>query len=307
MNTNKIKEAIEARTNASVLINEPMSKHTSMRIGGNAKIFVSIYKEEDLKEIIKISKEENLPIFVLGNGTNIIVKDGELNMLVLKLELKDINYKEEDSEGNNYVEAYAGVQLKTLVYDLAKRGLGPISCLYGIPATIGGALKMNAGAYGIEMEDIVYETTYMDLDGNIKTLLLDEHNFGYRQSFFIDNDVIIIKTILRLQKVDPEIELKKALETMQTRKDRQPLDYPNSGSVFKQGEDFYASKEIDDAGLKGFQIGGLAVSEKHAGFIINKGNATYKDFKELIEHIQKTVKENSGKILELENIQIGDE
>ena len=307
MNREKIKEKIENITSTKVMFDVPMSKYTSMRIGGNASMFVRINSIDDLKNILKIVKEDNIPVYILGNGTNTIVKDSGVNKLIIKLDFKEVKINEEDENGNIFVEVGSGVQLKGLVYDLAKKGIGPVSCLYGIPATIGGAVKMNAGAYDMEMKDIVYQTEYMDYNGEIHTLTLDEHQFSYRHSFFHDNDLIILKSILKLKKVDKELEFKKALETMQIRSGKQPLEYPNTGSIFKRGKDFFASKEIDDAGLKGKQIGGIAVSEKHAGFIINKGNGTYQDFINLVNYVQEKVYENSGKKLELEIIIIGED
>lgn len=306
MDKESIKNRIESLTQSQVFFDIPMNKYTSMKIGGLASLFVRVKSIEDLKTILNIVKEENIPIFVLGNGTNTIVKDGVLDKLILKIDMKDINILGKEDE-YTFVEVYSGAQLKATIYTLMKKGLGPLHSLFGIPATIGGAIKMNAGAYEMEMKDIVYETTYMDYDGNIFTVKLDEHKFGYRESIFQHSDVVILKTVLKLKDIDSKIELEKANEIMQTRKDRQPLNYPNTGSIFKRGENFFASKEIDGAGLKGKQIGGMAVSDKHAGFIINKGNGTYRDFKELVSYIQEKVYENSGNKLELEVIIIGDE
>lgn len=308
MNREEIKRQIEEKTSAEVQFDVPMSKYTSMRIGGPAKIFIRITNVDDLKHILYVAKKEDIPIWVLGNGTNTVVKDGGLNKLVLKIDLKEVNYLDNYKDDEyKYVEAYSGVQLKGLTYELAKRGLGPIAHLHGIPATIGGAIKMNAGAYDLEMKDIVYETTYMDLDGNLHTAVLDEHEFGYRMSIFQYNKSIVIKTILRLKEVDKVKELQEAKEIMALREERQPLNYPNSGSFFKRGDDYFASKLIDDHGLKGKQFGGIAVSEKHAGFIVNKDNGTYKDLKELVEYVKDKIYEETGNKLEQEVIVIGDE
>lgn len=306
MDKENIKQQIESITGLKVMLDVSMSEYTSMKIGGKAPILIRVKTEDELKEILKIAKENNISIFILGNGTNVIVRDGGIDSLIIKIEINDIIIKEEDDNGDIFIQTGAGTQLKALVYKLAKLGFGPVAELYGIPATIGGAIKMNAGAYGIEMKDLVHETTYMDYDGNIHTLTLEEHNFGYRDSFFHHNDAIILKSILKLKRVNGEEELKKALEIMESRTIKQPLEYPNTGSIFKRGKDFYASKEIDDAGLKGKQIGGLAVSEKHAGFIINKGNGNTKDFEELVEYVRNTVYEKSGNKLELEVIVIGE-
>lgn len=307
MDRKKIKEKIESVTNIKVMFDISMSKYTSMRIGGDASMFLKVDNIENLKKILKIVKEDNIPIYILGNGTNTIVKDGGLNKLVIKLGFDEVKINKEDEDGNIFVEVGSAVQLKGLIYNLASLGIGPVSNLYGIPATIGGAIKMNAGAYNVEMKDIVYQTTYMDYNGNCYTLTLDEHKFGYRDSFFQHNDVIIIKSILKFKKVDKKVELENVLNIMQKRVEKQPLEYPNTGSIFKRGQNFYASKEIDDANLRGRQIGGIAVSEKHAGFLINKGNGTYKDFKNLVSIIQDEVFKNSGNKLELEVIIIGEE
>lgn len=306
MDREKIKERIENITKVKLLFDVPMCKYTSMRIGGNASMFVRVDSINDLKEILKIIKEENIPIFVLGNGTNTIVKDSGVNKLIIKPEFKDVKIIKEEND-IVFVEVGSGTQLKTLLYELAQKGIGGISNLYGLPATIGGAVKMNAGAFNMEMKDIVYQTTYMDYNGEIYTLTEEEHGFGYRDSFFHHNDVIILSSVLKFKKVNREEELENLLDKMGRRAKNQPLEYPNTGSIFKRGANFYAAKEIDDAGLKGKQIGGIAVSEKHAGFIINKGNGTYKDFENLVEYIKKEVYEKSGNKLELEVIVIGDQ
>lgn len=284
----------------SIKLNEPMSKHTSFKTGGNAEVYITAKSIEQIKEVVKLSKENNIPIYIIGNGSNVLVKDEGIEGIVLKIQLEKINIIRKDEDVNVYVEADAGVKLAVLAHKLMQEGIEGFEFASGIPGTIGGAIRMNAGAHGGEMKDIVKSTQYMDENGNIKEMELLNHEFDYRKSIFSNKNYIILKTTFCLKKGDKKEIENKIIEYRNWRKEKQPLEYPNAGSTFKRGKDFITAKLIDECGLKGYKIGGAQVSEKHAGFIINTGNATSKDILELIEYVQKTVYEKCKKYIELE-------
>lgn len=281
-----------------ILKNEPMYKHTSFKIGGNAEYFIKIQSVEELKFLLELAKDKNIPIQIVGNGTNLLVRDGGIDGFVIKLELNDFKIKKMKDE--ILIIADAGLSLATLSVIALKEELSGLEFLSGIPGTIGGAIKMNAGAYGGEMKDIVVKTKYMTLDGKIKTIDLKEHNFAYRKSIFSEMDGIILETTIRAKRGNKKEIQEKIKEYTDSRKEKQPLEYPNAGSTFKRGENYITAKLIDECGLKGYSIGGAEVSEKHAGFIINKNNATTKDILDLIKYVQTKVKEKTGYNIELE-------
>lgn len=283
----------------NILLDEPMNKHTSFKTGGNATIFVKAYSVEEIKSILKISKENNIPLFVLGNGTNLLVKDEGYRGIILQIKLEDINV-----DGTK-VTVQSGVKNATLSKKLLDNSLTGFEFAAGIPGTIGGAIKMNAGAYGGEMKDIIEEVTYLDYDGNVHTIKNEECEFEYRHSRFFDEKGIIVSAKLKLEKGEKEEIQEKMNELAMQRKEKQPLEYPNAGSTFKRGENYITAKLIDECGLKGYSIGGAQVSEKHAGFIINKGNSTSKDILELIEYVKTKVKEKTGEDIKLEIEVIG--
>ena len=283
----------------NILQDEPMSMHTSFKVGGKADIFVKAYSLEEIKSVLNISKENNIPIFVLGNGTNLLVRDDGFRGIVLqvKLEIVEINETE--------VTVGAGVKNALLSKKFIDNSLTGFDFASGIPGTIGGAIKMNAGAYGGEMKDIVSEVIYLDYDGNVHVINNSECEFSYRYSKFFDEKAIILEAKFKLEKGN-KVEIENSVkELLEQRKEKQPLEYPNAGSTFKRGEGFITAKLIDECGLKGYSIGGAQVSEKHAGFIVNKNNATAKDILELIEYVQKKVKEKTGEDIKLEIEVIG--
>ena len=299
MDTQKIVQKLQEKIESGkIKLEEPMSKHTTFKVGGNADIFIKINEIEELKHVLKIIKEYNIPMYIIGNGSNLLVKDNGIRGIVLSIELDNIEISE------NIITAGAGVKLITLAHKCAKCGLTGLEFASGIPGTIGGAVRMNAGAYGDEISSKIIETKYMDIDGNIHTINNNEHEFSYRNSVFTKNKNIILQTKLKLEKGD-EVQIKsKMAEIKKSREEKQPLEYFSAGSTFKRGEDFITSKLIDEAGLKGFNIGDAEVSTKHAGFIINKGNASAKDILNVIEYVKTRVKEKFGKdiILEIEII-----
>ncbi len=289
----------EGISKENILLNEPMSKHTSFKTGGNADLFVKAYSVEEIKSVLKVSKENNIPLFVLGNGTNLLVKDEGFRGIVLQIKLEDI-----EIEGTE-VTVKSGVKNAILSRKLIDNSLTGFEFASGIPGTIGGAIKMNAGAYGSEMKDIVQEVTYLDFDGNIHTISNSECEFEYRHSRFFNEKVIILEVKLNFEKGNKEEIEEKVLELAKQRKEKQPLEYPNAGSTFKRGENYITAKLIDECGLKGHSIGGAQVSEKHAGFIVNKNNATSKDILNLIEYVKTKVKEQTGENIKLEIEVIG--
>lgn len=288
----------------NILKQEPMQKHTSIKIGGKADIFIKIETVEQLKHTLKIMKEKKYPFYVIGNGSNLLVKDGGIRGAVLKIAIKEM--KMEETEDSVIFEAGAGIPLIQLSQLALEKSVTGLEFACGIPGTLGGAIAMNAGAYGCEMKDIVYSSDYMDDKGNIKTISNKEHEFEYRKSIFMQNEGIIISSILKLQK-GTETEIKEKMEeNKKARIEKQPIDMPSAGSTFKRGTDFITAKLIDECGLKGYQIGGAKVSEKHAGFLINIGNATAEDMLELITYVKEQVKEKFGKTIELEIKIIGE-
>lgn len=305
----------------NVKYNEPMSKHTSFRVGGNADIFAIVDSEEKLTKVIRLAKKMSMPITIVGNGTNLLVKDGGIRGLVIKYiannytimdteELKDKVDLDKDSENNNkskIVTVSSGMTNARLAKILLDNSLTGFEFLAGVPGTIGGALVMNAGAYGGEIKDIVLKTKYIDLDTvEIKTIENKEHKFEYRKSIFQNLNCLILETTLKLQIGNKDQIEEKMQEYSKKRRESQPLDMPSAGSTFKRGEDFITAKLIDESGLKGYSIGGAEVSNKHAGFIVNKGNATAKDIIELINYVKEKVYEKFGKEVQEEVKIIGE-
>ena len=278
----------------NIFLDEPMSKHTSFKVGGNADLFIKAYSVEEIKSVLKISKENNIPLFVLGNGTNLLVKDEGYKGIILQIKLEDIKI-----DGTNAI-VQSGVKNAILSKKLTNNSLTGFEFASGIPGTIGGAIKMNAGAYGSEMKDIIKEVTYLDYQGNIHKIDNEQCEFSYRHSRFFYEKAIILEARLELEIGKKEEIEDKIKELLKQRKEKQPLEYPNAGSTFKRGENYITAKLIDECGLKGYSIGGAQVSEKHAGFIINKNNATTKDILDLIKYVQTKVKEKTGYNIELE-------
>ena len=279
--------------------NEPMKKHTTFKIGGPADFFIKPNTIEELKSIIKFAKEQNILITVVGNGSNLLVTDKGIRGIVIKLDLKEIKIQQKD-EQNLEITVDSGVAIGTLAQRFLKEEITGFEELAGIPGTIGGAILMDAGAYGKEIKDIIGEVTTIDYNGNIRKFSNEESNFTYRNSKFSNGKYIILQTKLLLKKGNKD-EIKKRMdEYSKSRKEKQPIEYPNAGSTFKRGNDFVTAKLIDEAGLKGYSIGGAKISEKHAGFIINEENATAKDVLELVEYIQDKIYEKFGKKIELE-------
>ena len=279
---------------------EPMSRHTSFKTGGNADLFLEVNKNSELSSILKKAKELSVPLTVIGKGTNLLVSDNGIEGAVLSLcGLDGVSI---DGE---YITAGAGAPLTAVCIAAAKAGLSGLEFAYGIPGTVGGALYMNAGAYGGEMSDVVVSAKVITAGGDIKTVSAGEMGLGYRTSAFKGGGFIITEVTFKLEKGDPDSINAKMQELMARRKEKQPLEYPSAGSTFKRPKGNFAGTLIEKSGLKGVKIGGAAVSEKHAGFVINKGGATTGDILALIEKIKETVLSDSGVLLETEVIFVG--
>ncbi len=291
-------ELLKDISKENIILNEPMCKHTSFKIGGNADIYIKAKSIDDIKSVLKIVNEYNIPLFVFGNGTNLLVKDEGIRGIVLKIELDNIECYSED--GSYFVKVCAGVKNAVLSKYLEDNSITGFEFASGIPGTIGGAIKMNAGAYDGEVKDIVKNVTYIDYNGNIHTLGNVQCEFSYRKSIFSSLKGIILECTLELKKGNKEDIKKKINEYAKLRKEKQPLNYPNAGSTFKRGEDFITAKLIDECGLKGYCIGDAMVSDKHAGFIVNKANASYYDVIKLIDFVKKQVYDKFGKVIDLE-------
>lgn len=279
--------------------NEPMKEHTSLKIGGPAEFFVKVNSVEELKKVLQFCRTNQIPLTVVGNGSNLLVLDKGIKGIVVKTELKQIQI-ENINEDKVEVIVDDGVQLGLLAQKLLKEEITGFEELSGIPGTIGGAVVMNAGAHGKEMKDVVTEVTAIDYDRNMSIFTNEQSEFRYRHSKFSDGEYIILQVKLLLEKGKKEEIKSKMEEYAQYRKEKQPIEYPSAGSTFKRGTDFITAKLIDEAGLKGYSIGGAKISEKHAGFVINTGNATAQDVLDLVKYVTDKVYEKFGKKIELE-------
>lgn len=288
--TNEIKQGI-------VKIDEPMRKHTNFKIGGNADVFVIAKNIEEIKCVIKFSKENNILLTILGNGSNVLVSDKGIRGIVLQVGTKEIKI---EKQKNALVEVEAGAMLGALAQILLKQRISGFEFAAGIPGSIGGAIRMNAGAYGGEMKDIVKDVTVLNEKGEINVLTNEECEFSYRHSRFTDSKEIVIKVTLELPLGD-EAEIKAKMDEYdQSRREKQPLNLPSAGSTFKRGSDFITAKLIDECGLKGYTSGDAQVSTLHAGFVVNLGNATAQDVLNVVNHVKQVVLEKTGKQIELE-------
>lgn len=285
--------------------NEPMKNHTSFKIGGTADLFLKVATIEELMQAIEYAKTKKIPIYFIGNGSNLLVTDKGIRGLVVKIDIQNISIQK--AENSVKVTVGAGYKMIALARELLNQEITGFEEFAGIPGTIGGAIYMNAGAYGKEMKDIVISTKCMDLNGKIFILSNKEQEFTYRNSIFEKNNYIILETTLQLKKgIKNEIE-NKMTKLLKERKEKQPIGEPSAGSTFKRQEGIITAKLIDECGLKGYSIGGAKVSEKHAGFVVNFNNATAKDVLDLIKYIKEKVYEKYGIKIEEELRIIGEE
>lgn len=287
-----------------IIFDEPMKKHTSFKIGGTADYFFKATTLEELQNIIKFAKIKELPITIIGNGSNLLVTDKGIRGLVIKIDIKKLKIEKKDEFA--VIEVGAGNKLMALATKMKDEELSGLEGLSGIPGSVGGAIVMNAGAYGKEMKDVVLSTTCMDKNGKLYTFSNEEQEFSYRNSIFQKKDYIIIETKLKLEYGKKDEIQKKMEEYFKSRKEKQPIEYPSAGSSFKRQEGIITAKLIDDVGLKGYKIGGAQVSEKHAGFIVNYNNATATDVINLIKYIKEKVYSKYGIKIEEEIKIIGE-
>ena len=279
-----------------VLEQEPMARHTTFRIGGPADYFVELGSIEQIRAAIQVCREENLPWFVLGRGSNLLVSDKGYRGVILSI-YKDFQKTEIQGET---VTVQAGVLLTTLSGKVLDASLTGLEFASGIPGTIGGAVVMNAGAYGGEMQDIVRKVTVLDQDGEVRTLTCGEMQFGYRTSLAKKKGYIVLGAELTLKQGEKE-KIRGEMQALKAKRiEKQPLEFPSAGSTFKRPEGYFAGKLIMDAGLRGAAVGGAQVSEKHCGFVVNTGNATAADVRELMRQVQGKVQEQFGVHLEPE-------
>ena len=291
--------------NEKIKYNEPMKKHTTFKIGGEAECLIKIETKEELQEILKLSNKYKIPMTVVGNGSNLLVLDKGIKGITLMIRIENLTMLEQQND--IIITVGAGYKMCKLAQILANESLTGFEELSGIPGTVGGAVRMNAGAHGKEMKDIVESVKCIDYQGNEKIFKNEELNFEYRKSIFKEEKYIITEATLKFQKGDKEQIKSKMEEYKNYRKEKQPIEFPNAGSTFKRGNDFITAQLIDQAGLKGFKIGGAEVSTKHSGFIINTGGATAKDVLDLVEHIKEEIKNKFEKEIELEIEIIGEE
>lgn len=287
---------------SGIKYNEPMSVHTTFRAGGPADMLFEPETAEELLAVLEAAKAENVPVTIIGNGSNLLVRDGGVRGLVVKLAKK---FSKVETNGE-YITAHSGALMSAVANAALQSELGGLEFASGIPGTIGGGLYMNAGAYGGELSQVVESAEYV-ADGMIKTITKDNMSLGYRHSIFAENGGIITSVRMKLYKDSRENILEKMTDFKQRRIEKQPLEFPSAGSTFKRPQGHFAGALIESAGLKGKNIGGAEVSQKHAGFIINRGGAKSADILALIEYVKKTVFENSGVMLEPEVRIIGEE
>ena len=280
----------------NVYRNEPMKRHTTFRIGGPADYYLCPHSAKEIQKVVEICREEKLPYFILGNGSNLLVSDQGYRGVVIQLwkNVSDIRVE------GCLIHAKAGASLAKIAAEALEEGLTGMEFAAGIPGTLGGAVVMNAGAYGGEMKDILKEVLVMDQQGKIFTLEKKDLKLGYRTSAVKEKGYIVLAAALELRPGNRE-EIKKLMEDLKQRRvEKQPLELPSAGSTFKRPEGYFAGKLIMDAGLRGFSIGGAQVSEKHCGFIVNTGGASASDVLALIREVQKKVRDKFGVELETE-------
>lgn len=285
-----------------VFLDEPMSRHTTFRIGGPADYFLVPGSVEDIRGIMEICKEEEIPYFILGNGSNLLVSDSGYRGAVIQIFR---NMSGISVEGET-IRASAGALLSGIAAAAKNASLTGFEFAGGIPGTIGGAVVMNAGAYGGEMKDVLTRVTVLDKEGKILELSLEQLQLGYRTSIVKKAGYLVLEAELSLKKGDPEAIGAYMKELSQMRTGKQPLEYPSAGSTFKRPEGYFAGKLIMDSGLRGYRVGGAQVSEKHCGFVINTGGASAADVRKLMDDVTRIVQEKYGVTLEPEVKFLGD-
>lgn len=301
LESDKFKRKLEKLLQRPVLYSEPMSKHTTWRIGGPADIFLRPGHKDEVVELLRLIQENGIPFMILGNGSNLLVSDAGIRGMVIRFGGSYSRRIWRDEE----VEAQAGAMLPSIAMEAGERALSGFEFAGGIPGSIGGAIRMNAGAYGNYIGEYVTKVEAFEYNGTIKTITAQELSFAYRESSLADQKLIVSSVSLRFKKGDREESLKKIQELLKKRSLRQPLEYPSCGSVFKNPLNDHAGRLIEKAGLRGMQIGGAAISKKHGNFIINLGGARAEDVERLIAEVIRRVEEDSGLKLETEVKMVG--
>lgn len=287
---------MRASDEAQVFFNEPMKNHTTFRIGGPAEVFVMPKTIEQVQKVLEICREEEIPYFILGNGSNLLVSDKGYQGVIIQMDRNLGEITVEETE----IRASAGALLSSIASAARRESLTGFEFAGGIPGTLGGAVVMNAGAYGGELKDVLKEVTVLDREGKIVVIPAEKLQMGYRTSIVKTAGYIVLEAVISLKKGEIEEIQVLTKKLSEQRKEKQPLEYPSAGSTFKRPEGYFAGKLIMDSGLRGCQIGGAQVSEKHCGFVINKGNATAADVCALMKHVTETVYDKFGVTLEPE-------
>lgn len=288
--------------NCSQRLAEPMSQHTSFRTGGTADIVLFPMDKNALADLVSFVKQLNIPFYILGNASNVLVGDGGIRgAVIFTKQIMSVSLVEDD-----IITADCGASVTKLANFALRHGLSGLEFAYGIPGSVGGAIYMNAGAYGGTMEDVLQSSSCLTRQGAMRILSKEEHDFSYRHSSYVDNGCVILDALLKLKKDDPA-QIKSRMDTnMRARIEKQPLEYPSAGSVFKRYPNLYTAQLIDSCGLKGCRVGGASVSEKHAGFIINSDSASSADILGLICKIKGSIREKYGIDIECEIKMIGE-
>lgn len=281
---------------SNVRCDEPMSSHCTFRAGGTAKYYVIPDEYTKVRDVLRLCVEENIPYYVIGNGSNLLVQDDGFDGVIIEI---DSSLAEIEINGNEVV-AKAGAKLSKIAVKALNESLTGFEFAHGIPGNLGGAVTMNAGAYGGEMKDVLKWVKVLDNNGEMKTLKAEELELGYRTSIIVKEKMIVLEACIELHKGNRDEIEKYMKELMAKRKEKQPLEYPSAGSTFKRPEGYFAGKLIQDAGLKGYRVGGAMVSEKHSGFVINYDNATATDIINLMKDVRKKVYEEFQVTLEPE-------
>lgn len=302
MNLNIYNQLIQIMDKERVLADEPMKKHTTFRVGGDADFFVKPSTAEEVKQVVALCKKENLPYYILGNGSNLLVGDRGYRGVIIQI-YKDMNEIVIDGDR---IRAQAGALLSKVGSVALDAGLAGFEFAAGIPGTVGGAVMMNAGAYGGEMKDILVGATVLTEDGEVLQLSNEELELGYRTSVIAKKNYVVLEAEYQLR-VGEQEEIRALMDELKVKRvTKQPLEYASAGSTFKRPEGYFAGKLIQDAGLRGFSVGGAQVSEKHCGFVINTGNATAADIVELMKQVSEKVYQEFGVTLEPEVKRLGE-
>lgn len=301
MNQDFIKQLKEIVEN--VKLNEDMKLHTTFRIGGPADYYVEPNTKEEVRQLLLLCRKEEMPYYIIGNGSNLLVGDKGFRGLIIQIgkNLNKVTFGE-----NGHVTAQTGVMLSKLAMEIAEHGYTGFEFAAGIPGTLGGAVTMNAGAYGGEIKDCIVSAFAVSQTGEFLTLSKEQLDLSYRNSIIQKEHYVVLEAEFQFEKADKKAVLETITDLNQRRRDKQPLNYPSAGSTFKRPEGYFAGKLIMDAGLRGFRVGGIMISEKHCGFVINVDNGTAKEALMLIDAVKKKVLEQFGVVLEPEVRMIGE-